>query len=148
MIVGKGEVKTKTSVEISPKPPFAKVVAGERVTNMNEVHMPFTPIEPDGGLIGLDSAKGNKSSVSCADSSFAKGAFGAFCMRKSIAGILLKFRGGIKFFLMLILFSSTLFTTITSAKKQCQQLKGVIAPFTNEGVPRSGGGCFLPSALR
>ena len=43
----------KTSSDISPKPPFAKEVAGERVTNMNEVHMPFTPIDPDGGFYRL-----------------------------------------------------------------------------------------------
>ena len=43
----------KTSMGISPKPPFAKEVAGERVTNMNGtansrvVHMQFTPIDKD-----------------------------------------------------------------------------------------------------
>ncbi|MCL2159656.1 MAG: hypothetical protein FWH48_09635 [Oscillospiraceae bacterium] len=52
---------------------------------------------PAGGFIDLDGAKGDKSSVSCADSSFAKGAFGAFGKRKLVAGILLKFHGGIKF---------------------------------------------------
>jgi len=32
----------KTSVEISPKPPFAKEVSGERVTNMNETARPWS----------------------------------------------------------------------------------------------------------
>ena len=49
--------------------------------------------------IDLDGAKWDKSSVSCADSSFAKGAIGAFGGRKSVANTLLKFHGGIKFFL-------------------------------------------------
>jgi len=47
----------------------------------------------------LDGARGDESSVSCADSSFAKGAFGGVGSQKSVAGILLKFHGGIKVFL-------------------------------------------------
>ena len=41
-------------------------------------------------FIGLDGAKWDKSSVSCADSSFAKGAIGAFGERKSVADTVLK----------------------------------------------------------
>ena len=48
--------------------------------------------------IDVDGSKGDKSSVSCADSSFAKGAFGVYGERKSVAGILLKFRASITFF--------------------------------------------------
>ena len=47
----------------------------------------------------LDGSKGVKSSVSYADSSFAKGAIGDCDGRKSVANILIKFRGSSKFFL-------------------------------------------------
>ena len=48
-----------------------------------------------------------------AKGSFAKGAFGGIGGRKSIAGILLKFRGGIQVFSMFLSVSSTLFPIIT-----------------------------------
>ena len=69
----------KTSVEISPKPPLQKEVAGERELHMNIAMFICSSRQSilTEDCIDLDCAKGDKSSVSCADSSFAKGAFGA-----------------------------------------------------------------------
>jgi len=72
-------------------------------------------------LMDLDGARGDESSVSCADSSFAKGAIGAFGRRKSVAGIFLKFHGDIKFFLCWYCFHQPLFRL--SPRKLCVQKK-------------------------